>query len=405
QKEVERLNRLWPEFIAKNNEKKKNTPTESVDINRALLKRPHEVTLDTIEIKAHGKNPKEYVIYGWGRSDCYEFYLDRLATDALNLNKRIISFNFRGVAHSVGQVYCEHDLINDYAFQVQRLLDKGVKPEHIKCYGHSLCGAIATFSVADLIQKHKSIKFYNDRSFANLIDTSTALYFKRKNSRRRIVNTATIVLMTVAAVAIAALTPISLLNLTAFWMIAALSTRWSATHGLYDKTVGNLLESIMIGTMRYGGWELKAAKKYDEIPFENKSHTVIKQPKKKFSTLLGRRKVKSAEPSHDRVILYPDSKHFHLNKYHATKQQLAENLKAAKKKGNKALIEDLTGKLVDLSNAKMTGGGHMDDPKEFVTWYKSPRAKRHLTGQERFYAFVDPQGNHEGPVPRKYKTF
>ncbi len=290
-------------------------------------------------------------------------------------------------------------------YQVQRLLDAGVKAENIKCYAHSLCGAIATFSVAQLIQKHKGLKLYNDRSFANLIDTSTALYFKRKHSRKRIVTVATIALVTVATLIVAALTPISLLNLAALWLVGALSARWHLTHVFYDKTVGWALETIMIKIMQYGGWELKAASEYEKIPLENRSHTVIRAPKKVFSTLLGRRKIKHAEPNHDKVILYPDSKHYQLKAFHDLKKHLKDKLKVAMRQGNSQKVNELKNKLLDLCSAKMTGGGHMDDPKEFITWYKSPRAKRHLTGQERFYAFVEPQGNHENQIPRRYKVF
>src|SRR4029078_9181046 len=140
-------------------------------------------------LKARNKAPTEYVIYGWGRSDCYEFYLSRMASDALNLNKKIISFNFRGVAHSKGQVYQGRDLVDDYKFQIMRLIKQGVKAEQIKCcYGHSLCGAIAAFAVEELHREGYPVKLYADRSFASLIETSVALYFKRPNSRAKIVN-------------------------------------------------------------------------------------------------------------------------------------------------------------------------------------------------------------------------
>ncbi len=410
QKEVERLNQLWPDFVKRNNEKLKSNPNESVDIHRELVSRSDGVKLDIVELKAHNTNPTEYVIYGWGRSDCYEYYLPRLATDALNLNKNIISFNFRGVAHSEGQVYSERDLISDYAFQVQRLLDKGVKPENIKCYGHSLCAAIGTFALEELIRKHKSLKFYDDRSFAELIETSVALYFKRRHSRKRIVNFATVTLVTLSVALLATIGALSMVNLLALWIVGSLSTRWDLTHRFYDKTVGWLLETTMRKTMQYGGWELKAGEAYQKIPEGNKSHTVIRAPSKDKSTLLGRRRVKLMEGHHelmhDKVILYHDSLHHSVKKAsHEEKKQLKNKLREAIKKGKVQEANRLKATLMDMSNAKMTGGGHMDDPKEFVTWYKSPRAGRHLTGQERFYAFVDPKGNHENPNPKRYKVY
>ncbi|MBS0288374.1 MAG: hypothetical protein JSR17_13840 [Proteobacteria bacterium] len=404
QQEVNRLNNLWPEFVAKNEAYKETHPDRVVKIKRELVTTPFGSKLDTIELSAQNNNPTEYVIYGWGRSDCYEFYLSRLASDALNLNKRIISFNFRNVAHSKGQVYHEQDLINDYAFQVERLLKQGVSPSQIKCYGHSLCGAIATFSVADLIKKHKDLKFYNDRSFANLIDTSIALYFKRKNSRKRIVNVATSVLLTLALGTLALLSTFSLMNIAMVWSIGMLSTHWHPTHKIFDNTVGWFLETLMINTMRYGGWELKSAQAYDEIPLENKSHTVIKLPQKNKSKHIGRRHV-SDKAVADRVILTHDTMHKHLHGYRRMKQELKHHLKVARHHGHLHKAHSHKEKLLDMANAKISGGGHMADPKEFVTWYKSPRANRTITGQERFYAFVEPNGGHENRHPKKYKVF
>ncbi|HRE33277.1 MAG TPA: hypothetical protein PLD88_14975, partial [Candidatus Berkiella sp.] len=126
------------DFVAKNTEYKKNAPEKVLEISRQFFATEDGSELDTVELYApQNKAAKQYVIYGWGRSDCYEFFLPRLASDALNLNKKIISFNFRNVGLSKGQVYHEHDLVRDYKFQIKRLLDKGVDPKNITCYGHS----------------------------------------------------------------------------------------------------------------------------------------------------------------------------------------------------------------------------------------------------------------------------
>ncbi len=409
QQGIDSLNRLWPDFVEKNNQKRKASPQDSVDIKRELIPNREGIKLDTIEIRAHGKQPTEYVIYGWGRNDCYEFNLPRLAEDALNLNKCIISFNYRGVGHSEGQPYHERDLINDVTFQVQRLIDKGVKPAQIACYAHSLGGSLAAVSFQKLIQKHVDLKVYADRPFANLIDVSTALYFKRRNGRRRIVTAGTLTLMTMSMAMLAMFTSIPLLSLALGGALGALSLYVPPIFWLYDKAVGWLLETAMIKIMRYGGWEVKAAEAYDKIPHKNKSHTVIRAPQKpkkatrSKSVHLGHRKLQ--EPSKDQVILHDDAMHSQLPRFSQSKKAIKKELVIAKNKGDQGRIKELTEALYHLSSAKITGGGHMSHPKEFVTRYKHPRAQTHVDGQRRLYAFLEPEGKHDDRIAKKYKTF
>ncbi len=402
--EVALLNKLWPEFVAKNAKYEKENPELAIQIKRELLNTPDGAKLDTIEFVAKNKDPKEYVIYGWNRSDCYELHLARLASDALNLNKKIISFNYRGVGHSEGQVYSERCLINDFLFQANCLLEKGVSPKNIKICAHSLGGAISTFAIEELINKQKPIKYVNDRSFANLIETSVALYFKRHHSRRRIVNVGTMVLVATLLVPLFAVGIFTFVQTAILLGATFLSLHWKPTHSLFDKTVGWALEKTMRNIMIYGGWELKAGEKFDLIPPENKIHTVIRVPKNPESKTLGKRTTK--QPLHeDKVILSPDSLHKNSKDYRTRKNDLKEQLQKATQEGDAAKIESLKDKLCELSNAKMSGGGHMSDPKEFITWYKSPIAKRPITGQERLYAFLEPEGDHLPLNPRKYKSF
>ncbi len=403
QSEVDRLNRLWPDFVEKNKGYQQSNPERYLEIQREQIIRPHGVILDCVEMTDSNKNPTEYVIYGWGRSDCYEFNLERLATDALNLNKRIITFNFRGVCHSVGQVYNENDLINDYMYQVQRLLLKGVPPENIKCYGHSLCAAVATFALEELIRTHKSLKFYNDRSFANLIETSVRLYFRRASSRFRLVTTSTIIIYALTSGLLLSFGLVSLLSSALLLGLGTLTAYWPLTHKFYDNTIGNLLETIMVTTMRFGGWELKAAEAYDKIPLENKTHTVIKKPSNEASSLLGARDLK--KPAEDRVILHEHSLHRNLPGYRAAKKSLKQDLAVAIETNQTQTIKELKDKLVKMSNVKITGGGHMSDPKLLVTRYKSPHTNQSISGQQLFYDFVEPDAGHMLTDPKDYKAF
>lgn len=402
--EIARLNGLWNEFKEQNKKhEQQHRQHLSVNYKRTFIKTPQGVTLDTIELSDKNKAPTEYVIYGWGRNCCYEYYLSRMASDALNLNKKIISFNFRGVGHSKGQVTHSRDLVDDYKFQIMRLIKKGVRPEQIKCYGHSLCGAIALYAVEELNREGYPVKLYDDRSFASLVDTSIALYFKRANSRTRIVNIATIALQIILLSTVAALGLLTMMQSALIGIAALLSVRWQVTHRLYDKTIGRLCESAMRFIMHYGKWEYYTPKIYENIPEQNRAHTLVHLPKSHLSKTLGRRKV--LHPTLDRVIMSDDSLHRHLTQYHKQKIELKHLLTKAKKKGEHHKIVALKERLINMSNSKFTGGGHMTDPKELVTWYKTPHAGRWLTGQERFYGFVEPEGHHQEPHPIKYKSF
>lgn len=396
-----KLNALWDEFIEQNQNHKKNGHQEKyVEAKRELLPTSQGVFLDTAEISAKGENANEYVIYGWGRSDCYENYLPRLASDALNLNKKLITFNFRGVARSKGQVYSEQDLIDDYIFQVKRLIRQGVPAHAIRCYGHSLCGAIATKAVAKLHKQSYRVKLYNDRSFASLIDTSTALYFSRKHSRARIVNAGALTTLFLSLPLVMVLAELSFITTAVLGIFLTASIFFKPTHLLYDKLFAPLLQKGMQASMVYGNWGLNTVNDYESIAPEYRCHTLIREPNKKVSKTLGEKNVKL--PAQDRVIPYEYSMHKHLNGERKLKKDLKEQLIKAKSKKEKVRIKSV---LIKMGNSNMTGGGHMSDPKELVTWYKSTQAKRPLTGQEHLYDFIEPQGKHTEPQPRKYKIF
>lgn len=403
-KEIQKFNDLWPDFVAKNTEYQKNHPELSVDVKREFVTTSDGCKLDTVQLcSPKNKDTQEYVINGWGRSDCYEYFLNRMATDALNLNKKIITFNFRNVGHSTGTLNHEQDLVRDYKFQVKRLIDQGVNPKNITCYGHSLCGAIAAFAVKELHDEGYPVRFYSDRSFANLMKTSINLFFKPERRIRRSINTVGTLFF--ASVILATLLLLGYLT-PMYTMVAAaviFASMWvPPIFALYDKVVGWVLEKGLHAVMVYGEWVMDMVKTYEAIPDEYKAHTVLRTASKNHSKYLGERKME--QPGHDKVILYHDTLHKNLTKHPEHKQALKNKLKEAVTKGANEEIALCKERLSRLANVKMTGGHHTAWPNELFTRYKT-HSGRHITGQEHFYAFVEPQGHHDKKDAIHYRKF
>jgi hypothetical protein len=403
--EIKRLNDLWPEFVAKNEKYTKEHPDHFLSIKRQQLTTKDNCSLDTVEL-CSSKNEKsqEYVIYGWGRSDCYEYFLPRLATDALNLNKKIITFNFRNVGHSKGVLNHEQDLVSDYKFQVKRLIEQGVDPKNITCYGHSLCGAIAAFAVKELHEEGYPVRIYSDRSFSNLMITSINLFFLPDRRIRRSINTVGTIVF--GALLLSVLFALSFITAQTALISAlvGLASMWvPPIFAVYDKVVGAVLEKGLHAVMVYGEWVMDMVKTYEAIPAEYKIHTVLKTAKKTHSEYLGERK--RIEPGHDKVILYPDTLHRNLKNHHVHKKELRSKFNAALIKGLSEEITLCKQRLEALANVKMTGGHHTAWPEELLTRYKTHNSGRWITGQEHFYRFVEPQGHHDRKDPIPYRKF
>lgn len=91
-----------------------------------------------------------YVVAFNGNGGCYqsEMVYDAYALrqyEAHGIPVELIRFNYPGVLNSTGYPYTAEELINAGIAQVQRLLDKGVKPEHIQIQGMSLGGSISSY--------------------------------------------------------------------------------------------------------------------------------------------------------------------------------------------------------------------------------------------------------------------
>gem|GEM_PF-4087412 len=147
-----------------------------------------EVKLDTVEIcpkSLVGKKPEDqkYTIYFKGQAEFYENNFERLEKDAKDFQHVSIGFNYRGAGESTGIARSMDDLVADGIAQVQRLLDKGVKPENITLSGWSLGGGVATLVAKHFHDKfrdegkNQNINLFADRTFSSL--TNAVLGFIR----------------------------------------------------------------------------------------------------------------------------------------------------------------------------------------------------------------------------------
>lgn len=377
-------------------------------VKRFKVKTEDCALLDTVELthQAH-KDSKKYVIYGWGRSGCKEKHLEQLASDALNLNAHIISFNYRGVGHSTEQPYGYVDLIEDYCAQIRHLIfDKKVSPENIYCYGHSLGGAIASIAAAKMHRDGYPVKVFADRSPADLIRVSTGVYFEKKRPRNMI----TLIGATIISASL--LASLFVFSATPVWMLAGLSIltlasfKFDSLFQFWDKAIADDIDKAMRAAMRFGQWDMKAAAAFETIPDKDKNYAVIRGPQRAESKH-GLGKKHSQDQTYDRVIHHKHSHHDGLDKRRQAKKELKKSLAEANQLGySQEHIQAIRDKLILLSNAKMTGGGHSDRPKCFITRYAHPIALRPIDGRERFYDFVEPEGNkHVQKEPIQYKEF
>tara|TARA_R110002110_G_scaffold383245_2_gene594584 strand:+ start:17478 stop:18848 length:1371 start_codon:yes stop_codon:yes gene_type:complete len=388
---------------------------QKLDLNRFFLPISSNVKIDTIEMcYPANQDSDKYIIYGWGRSDCYEKRLYRLASDALNLNAHIVSFNFRGVGHSSGCPYSEDDMAQDYVAQIKRLvLDKKVKPENIILHGHSLGGGAAILALAKAKENGWHCKIRNDRSFRNLIDVSTSVNFENKAKRFKTTRFFVLLSAMFFLLPLATFSLMTALQAGAIFLATVLSCQIKLTYKIWDMFVPDLLNSAMIGLMQYGRWPMDVAPIFEKFPEEDKSFMVIRQPRREFSKLgLGEKKKHGDKK--DKVIWPKYTLYSGLTitkqKIKAIEKRLASIFQSlpAQEALSLPLQEEvlmLQRELKKHENVKVTGGTHGDDPKMLLTRYEHHIAKRHITGQEQWYDFVEPEGGHTEVVAKKYKIF
>ena len=88
---------------------------------------------------------------------------DSIATDAA-----VMSINMPNMGNSKGSSRRAKDLVIVTTDLVNSLIIGGVKPENIILKGHSLGGAIATVTAANLHQEKRPVRLFVDRSFSSL---------------------------------------------------------------------------------------------------------------------------------------------------------------------------------------------------------------------------------------------
>ena len=94
--------------------------------------------------------------------------LTQMQEDSKATDSAVMSFNMPGIGNSKGRSLHAAGLVMVTMDIVKTLLNRGVKPENILLKGHSLGGAIATLTAANLHQEKHPIRLFVDRSFSSL---------------------------------------------------------------------------------------------------------------------------------------------------------------------------------------------------------------------------------------------
>lgn len=140
---------------------------------RKFLMTDEGVRLDTLEItqRNYTKNMDQYIIFFPDDDVLYEEMIPDMKYYAKRLGCNVIGFNYRNVSRSKfrekipGSTW---DLVTDGLYQVQRLLDEGIKAENIHLKGDGYGAAYATLVAAHLHEHKQPVFIFNGRSFSTL---------------------------------------------------------------------------------------------------------------------------------------------------------------------------------------------------------------------------------------------
>lgn len=211
----------------------------TVNLDFYSLETPDDAILESVAVSNSDEQMKpmserKYVIACMARNQNYMFWLKDFYTSAKNIGCTVIGFNYRGIDYSKGAVSTEISMVNDALAQAQRLLESGVKPEHIAFEGMSFGGAIATLTAATMHDYGLRVKLYNERSYRSLF--------------RLIVG---------------------------YIMPEANSNPWSPLNWLKYSVVG--LTYLFIAPLIWiAGWHIDAASAWDRIPLAYKTYSVAR---------------------------------------------------------------------------------------------------------------------------------
>lgn len=150
-----------------------NSEQDGLIVQSGMVNTHDGVSLNTTEVKPDcykdtPESEQRYIIILGGNGWTLQGILSDIKQEAGKLQCNIVGFNPRGVAGSTGRTRSQKHLIIDGIAQVQRLLDKGVKPEHILLKGQSLGSAVGANVAAHFQKQDKYIKLFHGRSFSTL---------------------------------------------------------------------------------------------------------------------------------------------------------------------------------------------------------------------------------------------
>jgi pimeloyl-ACP methyl ester carboxylesterase len=356
--------------------------------------------IDSIELAPYAKRAQPQaddiaILYIWGRSDCYEKKLKRMASDALNLNAMCVSFNFPGVAHSTGELMCFEDMAKVVVAQVKRLKEKGFADSKIKLYGHSLGGAAQILAAKMLQDEGIMISGFIDRSFGDLKGSAKALYQERPHVRRRYVKN----ILGLPALLLTGML-LGAVGFTVSTLFAAAVSSVLFFTPLLDSIIFKPINKLQDFLMRWTGWDIDAAKIYEKL--HHHDHINVAKPRKNDSKpILGKRYVHPEKHS-DRVIQETESLHRSLTLHQQQKKEIKQQLRVAQRARNRGEVSRLKDLLLSF-NHKCSGGGHGDPLDKLVMRY--PQQGRWITAQEKWYHFARPHGQHTDRRSKNYLQF
>ena len=148
--------------------------TRTINMDFFTLETSDYAILESVEVSDNKEQLKpmaerKFVIVCMARNQNYMYWLKDFYTTAKNIGCTVVGFNYRGIDYSKGIIWTQGHMVQDVLAQARRLLDSGVKPEHIAFEGMSLGAAIATLSAAEMHDKGYKVQLYNERSYRSLI--------------------------------------------------------------------------------------------------------------------------------------------------------------------------------------------------------------------------------------------
>ncbi|KTD48359.1 hypothetical protein [Legionella quateirensis] len=145
-----------------------------INMDFFTLETPDNAVLESVEVSDIEEQLKpmaerKFVIVCMARNQNYMYWLKDFYITAKKIGCTVVGFNYRGIDYSKGMIWTQDNMVQDVLAQARRLLESGVRPEHIAFEGMSLGAAIATLSAAEMHDKGLKVQLYNERSYRSLV--------------------------------------------------------------------------------------------------------------------------------------------------------------------------------------------------------------------------------------------